>query len=63
MGMDHYKKVKNIMIDSKIPKEKRENIPIITYKDEIVWIGGIVKSKKFNFEKQKQNIVLRIRRK
>lgn len=63
MGMDHYKKVKNIMIDLKIPKEKRENIPIITYKDEIVWIGGIVKSKKFNFEKQKQNIVLRIRRK
>jgi hypothetical protein len=25
----------------KIPKEERENIPIITHLDEILWVGGI----------------------
>lgn len=63
IGMENYKKIKNIMIDSKIPKEERDGIPIITYKDEIVWIAGITKSKKFISERTEESIVLRMRRK
>lgn len=63
IGMENYKKIKNIMIDSKIPKDKRETIPIITCEDEIVWIAGITKSKTFNSTSKDENIVLKMRRK
>ena len=63
IGMDNYKKVKDIMINSKIPKDEREKIPVIVYEDEIVWLAGIRKSKKFISEKADKNVVLRIRRK
>lgn len=63
IGMDNYKKVKDIMINSKIPKDEREKIPVIVCEDEIVWLAGIRKSKKFISEKADKNVVLRIRRK
>lgn len=51
-NMDKSKKVKDIFIDSKIPKEKRDNWPIVVdSKGEIIWIPGIKKSK---FDKAKQ---------
>ncbi|WP_027127920.1 tRNA lysidine(34) synthetase TilS [Fusobacterium perfoetens] len=68
-GMENYKKVKDIFVNSKIPKEERENIPIVVHKDkngleEIVWIAGIRKSKKYFFTlQQKEKIVLKLRRK
>ena len=63
IGMENYKKLKEIMINSKIPKEERDKIPVIVFKDEIVWAAGVRKSKKFISEKENKNIVLRIRRK
>jgi len=39
--MNGKKKLKDLFIDLKIPKEERENIPIITHLDEILWVGGI----------------------
>jgi tRNA(Ile)-lysidine synthase len=39
--MNGKKKLKDLFIDLKIPKEERGNIPIITYLDEILWVGGI----------------------
>ena len=63
IGMENYKKVKDIMINSKIPKEERDEIPVITCENEIVWVAGIRKSKKFISEKENENIVLKIRRK
>lgn len=63
IGMENYKKVKDIMINSKIPKEERDEIPVITYENEIVWVAGVRKSKKFIYEKENENIVLKIRRK
>lgn len=68
-GMENYKKVKDIFVNSKIPKEERGNIPIVVHKDkngleEIVWIAGIRKSKKYFFTlQQKEKIVLKLRRK
>ena len=44
-GMDGTKKVKDIFIDSKIPKKDRELWPIVTdSQGRIVWIPGIKKS-------------------
>ena len=51
-NMEKSKKVKDIFIDCKIPKEKRDNWPIVVdSKGEIIWIPGIKKSK---FDKAKQ---------
>jgi tRNA(Ile)-lysidine synthase len=50
-GTNGHKKVKDILIDSKIPMKDRELWPIVVdSKDNIVWIPGLKKSK---FNKQK----------
>ncbi len=43
----HQKKVKDIMINEKIPLSERDFIPIVTFNEEIVWIGGVRGSDKF----------------
>lgn len=63
IGMNNYKKVKEIMINSKVPKDKRDEIPVILLENEIIWLAGIKKSKKFISENESENIVLKLRRK
>ena len=43
-GMENYKKLKDIMINSKVPKEERDRVPVILHNEEIVWAGGIRKA-------------------
>jgi len=62
-GLENPKKVKDIMINSKVPKSKRESLPIILCKDEIVCIGNIKKSEKFISRDKKGTVVLNVRRK
>lgn len=59
-GMESPKKVKDIFINSKIPKDERDKWPIVVdSKDKIVWIPGIKKSK-FDIPKSKKcDILLR----
>ncbi len=59
-GMNSHKKVKDIFVNDKIPKEKREEIPIILHENrEIVWIVGVRKSSIYSQkEKNQRNIVL-----
>ncbi len=47
-GMNGRKKIKDLFIDLKIPKEERDHIPIITNFKEILWVCGIKKDKRFN---------------
>ena len=41
LGVNGFKKVKNIFIDNKIPSEERIKIPILVSSDDIVWVCGI----------------------
>lgn len=41
LGMEHMKKIKDILIDKKIPRHIRDDIPVIVSKDTIVWCWGI----------------------
>ena len=51
LGLNGKKKIKDIFIDSKIPKEKRENYPLLVDSDDkILWIPNIKKSK-YNVKK------------
>ena len=47
IGMNGKKKLKDLFIDLKIPKEQRHSIPIVTNLDEILWIGGIRGDRRF----------------
>jgi len=59
IGMNGSKKVKDLFIDLKIPKEERNNYPIVTYDDNIVWICGIRKDKRFR-DLESKSIKLKI---
>lgn len=65
-GMDTSKKVKDIFVNSKIPKDKREKIPIVVHQkensNEIVWLCGIRKSKNYFSNSKEESVVLKIRR-
>ena len=43
IGMKNYKKVKDILINEKIPKEKEIKYLIVIFKNEIIWIAGVKK--------------------
>ena len=61
-GMKGEKKLKDILINEKVPQNKRDSIPLITYNDEIVWIAGIRGNEKYSSNKE-HCIKLSIRRK
>ena len=41
LGLNGFKKVKDIFIDEKIPSEQRRKIPILESRNDIVWVCGI----------------------
>jgi len=44
VGMKGTKKVKDILIDGKIPARIRDNIPVILLDDQIIWLAGVRRS-------------------
>lgn len=62
-GMKGEKKVKEILINEKIPKERRDKLPLILYNDEIIWIGGVRGSEKYCQKDSNKSIKFTIRRK
>ena len=51
-----HKKVKDLLIDEKIPVFLRDEIPILLYDDEIIWVTGIRDNPKYRFEDNKEHI-------
>lgn len=41
LGIKGTKKLKDIFINLKVPREERDVIPLICFDDEIAWIVGI----------------------
>ncbi|GAA0725995.1 tRNA lysidine(34) synthetase TilS [Clostridium malenominatum] len=57
LGMKGSKKLKDLFIDLKIPKEKRNDIPLICFGEEIAWVIGYRISEDFKIEKSTKNIL------
>ncbi|WP_231160509.1 tRNA lysidine(34) synthetase TilS [Clostridium botulinum] len=57
LGMKGTKKLKDLFINLKIPKEKRDIIPLIVFDDEISWIVGYRISDKFKINKNTKRIL------
>lgn len=47
LGSPHEKKLNELLIDRKIPRETRDRIPILLWRDEIVWIPQVEISERF----------------
>lgn len=47
LGMEHSKKVKDLLIDRKIAASGRDRIPLLVWNGEIVWVAGVEVSEKF----------------
>lgn len=61
-GMKGSKKLKDLFIDLKIPKDKRDKIPLLCFGDEIVWVVGYRVSEGYKVTKETCNILeVRIR--
>ena len=57
LGMNGTKKLKDIFIDMKIPKDERDNIPILCFDEKIAWIIGVRISDEYKVTNQSKNIL------
>ncbi len=56
-GMKEEKKLKDVMIDLKIPKNMRESIPVLVFRDKILWIIGYRRSGYFPVHEKSTKLV------
>jgi tRNA(Ile)-lysidine synthetase-like protein len=47
LGLPFEKKLKDFLIDRKIPAGLRDSIPLVIWQDEIVWVAGVEVSERF----------------
>lgn len=52
LGMKNEKKLKDFLIDRKIPRVIRDRIPLLVWNDQLVWVGGIEVSDAFRISDQ-----------
>ncbi|TZE81585.1 tRNA lysidine(34) synthetase TilS [Calorimonas adulescens] len=57
LGMTGTKKLKELFIDNKIPKEKRDHIPLIVDGDEVVWAAGVRLSERYKVDRETKNVL------
>ncbi|NRV84696.1 hypothetical protein DFH59_001764 [Clostridium beijerinckii] len=55
--MSGSKKLKDIFIDMKIPKNERECIPILCFDERIAWVIGIRISEEYKLTSKSTNIL------
>lgn len=56
-GMKGSKKLKDLFMDMKIPKEKREKTPVVLFDNVITWIVGYRTSNNFKIDKDTKQIL------
>ncbi|WP_138203410.1 tRNA lysidine(34) synthetase TilS [Haloimpatiens lingqiaonensis] len=57
IGMKGTKKLKDLFMDLKIPKEKRDRIPLICFENEIAWVFGYRISEKFKIDNNTKKVL------
>lgn len=57
LGMRSYKKLHDIFVDEKVPREVRDGIPIIISGNEILWAAGVKLSEDCKIDKNTKRVV------
>ncbi len=50
LGMNGQKKIKDVLIDEKIPLHIREHIPLVVCNNEVMWLAGVRVSEKYRVD-------------
>lgn len=58
LGMTGTKKLKDIFINMKVPRETRDITPLLCFGNEVGWIVGYKVSEKFKIDKDTKNILM-----
>lgn len=62
LGARGHRKLKNLLIDLKVPREQREKIPIISDEEGILWVAGLRRTERAKLsENTRRCLVLEIR--
>lgn len=56
-GKKSERKLKDIFIDMKVPKNKRNSIPLLVFGDKILWVCGYRRSALFLLDENSKNVV------
>lgn len=51
------KKLKDVMIDLKIPADMRDSIPLVVFQDKILWVAGYKRSAYFPINEKSKNVI------
>ena len=57
LGMEGSKKLKDFFIDRKIPREKRDQIPLLVDEENIIWVVGLQMNQDYRITDATKNIV------
>ncbi|SHK59001.1 tRNA lysidine(34) synthetase TilS [Tepidibacter formicigenes] len=57
LGLGGNKKIKDLFIDLKIPKESRDKIPILSDEKGIIWVMGYRMSEDYKIDKDTKNVL------
>ena len=57
-GMKGSKKIKDYFIDEKIPKEERDRIPLVTDRENILWVAGYRSSDLYKVTNNTKNVLI-----
>lgn len=56
-GMNGRKKFKDILIDKKIPRDKRDDIPLIAIESEVIWAIGLRDTKNYKIDEKTTKVL------
>lgn len=57
LGLNRFKKLKEVFIDKKIPSDQRKKIPILESRSDIVWVGGIRIDDRYKVKRKTKRIL------
>lgn len=57
LGMRSFKKLHDIFVDEKVPRELRDKIPLIVSGNRILWAGGVKLSEDYRIDKNTKKVV------
>lgn len=56
-GMKGKKKIKDLFIDKKIPRDERDSIPLVAIGKEVLWVYGIRDTKNYKIDEHTKNVL------
>lgn len=56
-GMNGKKKLKDILINNKVPKDERDNIPLVIFDENIAWIVGLRNSDLYKIKRSNKKLL------